>query len=64
MDSDSNFVSCIFVPAYLWACLAYLSTFLRSRYRNNRHSHYCIFVEAGAFGLAYSSAFALYLLGL
>lgn len=32
------------------------------RRRNNRHSHYRVFVETGAFSLAYSLASALYLL--
>lgn len=43
-------------------CLAYLWAFLRPWYRNNRYSYYCVFVETGAFGLAYSSALALHFL--
>lgn len=39
----------------LWA-------FLRSWCCNNRYYYYCVFVETGTFGLAYSLASTLYLL--
>lgn len=64
MDFNCNSVSCTFIPAYRGFGLAHLLAVSCSRCRNNRYSHYRILMEIGASGLAYSSAFAFYFLGL